>query len=214
MNEPPASLTSVVTQPVPTPVTRPHPPLTGRHAARHVGFVAERCLPIFIHEPVLDRVLEYSDQSADREVGGFLLGSHFRDPSDGEFIEISDYLPASSVTSQYRWLTFTHDTWSRLHQHIDQQSGKDPHHQRLVGWHHTHPGFGIFLSRHDQFIHRNFFNLPWQVALVVDPRRQELGFFQWQDQQIVNSGFVCVPASARRRTLGKTPRNRITSDHF
>ncbi len=27
----------------------------------------------------------------------------------------------------------------------------------IVGWYHTHPSFGIFLSHHDLFIHQNFF---------------------------------------------------------
>jgi proteasome lid subunit RPN8/RPN11 len=64
-----------------------------------------------------------------------------------------------------------------------------PDHQ-IVGWHHTHPGFGIFLSRHDEFFHRNFFSQPWQVALVVDPQRGELGFFQWLDGEIVDAVFL------------------------
>ena len=51
----------------------------------------------------------------------------------------------------------------------------------IVGWYHTHPDFGIFLSSHDLFIHRHFFAQPLQVAYVVDPIRQTRGFFQWRD---------------------------------
>ena len=68
---------------------------------------------------------------------------------------------------------------------------KYPDHH-VLGWHHTHPDFGVFLSAYDLFIHRHFFPQPWQVALVVDPLRQELGFFQWRENEVVDCGFVCV----------------------
>jgi proteasome lid subunit RPN8/RPN11 len=62
----------------------------------------------------------------------------------------------------------------------------------VVGWHHTHPGFGVFLSGYDLFIHQHFFREPWQIALVIDPQRQELGFFQWRGDRVSDCGFVCV----------------------
>jgi hypothetical protein len=56
---------------------------------------------------------------------------------------------------------------------------------RIVGWYHSHPGFGVFLSEHDIFIHRNFFSDPNQVAWVFDPHSDEEGCFVWQDGEIV-----------------------------
>ncbi len=175
-----------------------HPKLTGRSGGRCIGSIPDRCPPIFVHEEVLDQILDYSDRHTNSEVGGFLLGGNFYDEKTGQFIEIIEYLPATNVSSGYRSLTFTHETWARLHQQIGEQFAD----LQIVGWHHTHPGFGIFLSRHDEFIHRNFFSQPWQVALVVDPRKQEFGFFQWQDKSLVNSGFVCLPKQSSKRRLG------------
>ena len=40
----------------------------------------------------------------------------------------------------------------------------------VLGWYHTHPGWGLFLSAHDQFIHGNFYGGPHHVALVIDLR--------------------------------------------
>ena len=62
----------------------------------------------------------------------------------------------------------------------------------ILGWHHTHPNFGIFLSGYDLFIHQHFFSEYWQIALVVDPLRNEFGFFQWRGDQVVDCGFLCV----------------------
>jgi hypothetical protein len=49
--------------------------------------------------------------------------------------------------------------------------------ERIVGWYHTHPRMGIFLSHYDTWLHRNFFPEPWQVALVVEPYSSLGGFF-------------------------------------
>ena len=52
--------------------------------------------------------------------------------------------------------------------------------KKMIGWYHTHPGFGIFLSGMDLFICDNFFNLPWQVAFVYDPLGGDEGNFVWR----------------------------------
>src|SRR5207244_1370502 len=52
---------------------------------------------------------------------------------------------------------------------------------RIVGWYHSHPDFGIFLSDRDCFIHENFFSGPGQVAYVFDPVRDLEGMFAWQN---------------------------------
>lgn len=51
-----------------------------------------------------------------------------------------------------------------------------------MGWYHSHPGFGLFLSDYDAFIQQNFFGAPGQVALVVDPVEGCLGWFQWSKE--------------------------------
>ena len=70
---------------------------------------------------------------------------------------------------------------------------------QVVGWHHTHPGLGLFLSEYDQFIHRNFFAGPWQVAMVVRPRQREFVFYQWRNEQLVDCGFVCIADNSSNR---------------
>lgn len=55
--------------------------------------------------------------------------------------------------------------------------------KRILGWYHTHPNFGIFLSEQDQFIQQSFFNLAFQVALVYDPVRKVHGVFSWRDSK-------------------------------
>jgi proteasome lid subunit RPN8/RPN11 len=48
---------------------------------------------------------------------------------------------------------------------------------RIVGWWHSHPDFGCFLSSVDLITQKHFFHRSFQVALVVDPIRNEFEFF-------------------------------------
>ncbi len=61
---------------------------------------------------------------------------------------------------------------------------------RIVGWYHTHPGHGVFLSKLDIFAHESFFGLPWQTALVYDPRNGEEGVFGTEEGQSKRVGYL------------------------
>ena len=56
---------------------------------------------------------------------------------------------------------------------------------KIVGWYHSHPGFGLFLSEYDSFIQENFFIDPNHVALVVDPLEGSLGWFVVRNGKVV-----------------------------
>lgn len=47
----------------------------------------------------------------------------------------------------------------------------------VIGWYHSHPGFGIFFSETDRVCQRHFFRQLWQVGVVIDPRSAEAGVF-------------------------------------
>ena len=53
----------------------------------------------------------------------------------------------------------------------------------IVGWYHSHPNFGIFLSDRDCFIQDHFFNGPGQIAYVVDPVNGVEGRFRLARRQ-------------------------------
>ena len=73
-----------------------------------------------------------------------------------------------------------------------------------MGWYHTHPSFGIFLSHHDLFIHHHFFAQPLQVAYVVDPIQQTRGFFQWRGGDMAQvEGFYLTADRGDRIALAR-----------
>ena len=157
-----------------------------RRKGKPLGAVYGDTLAIVIRESVLEEILHYSETDMEREIGGFLLGQ--TDEDEELCVEIKHFLPASQTESHTASLTFTHDTWSAMSREVEARFPD----QSVVGWHHTHPGLGVFLSGYDLFIHRNFFSAPWQMALVVDPQQKEFGFYQWRKGRITDCGFICT----------------------
>lgn len=154
--------------------------------ARQLGTLYRNGAVVVIEEVVLEEILEYSGKDLSREVGGFLLGEIIDQQPPCSIVR--HFHPALQATSRAASLTFTHESWSDLHRQAEIRFPG----AAVLGWHHTHPGFGVFLSAYDLFIHRNFFSAPWQIAMVVDPRRQELGFFHWRNDDVNDCGFVCL----------------------
>jgi proteasome lid subunit RPN8/RPN11 len=93
----------------------------------------------------------------------------------GPVVLVEAVIPGAHTDARRGSVTFTHETWEQINQEKDQNYSD----LRIVGWYHTHPGFGIFLSDYDEFIQANFFNLPWNIAFVLDPLSGESGAFGW-----------------------------------
>lgn len=137
---------------------------------------------VFFDEAAFDRAVARGGSDTSREIGGVLVGELLRDRS-GPYLRISTTIDALHAEEKGAELTFTHATWDHINKEMD------AHHdgKRVVGWYHTHPGFGVFLSDRDQFIHKSFFNLPFQVAFVYDPKSREHGLFTWHDNAIARA---------------------------
>ncbi len=159
----------------------------GRHRDEIVGLGAVSDAVIYRH------VFE----NADREVGGVLIG---RMAADGGLPLLTGAIPALSADERRATLTFTQEAWAHVHRVLESEF---PAEEQIVGWYHSHPGFGIFLSGHDLFIHENFFSAPSQIAVVVDPHAQLEGVFAWREGELgalferpTPSGWLAV-SSAR-----------------
>jgi proteasome lid subunit RPN8/RPN11 len=133
---------------------------------------------VFLTQPAFVRVCSLSGRDTDNEVGGVLIGRWRVDKRSGErYIVAEAALPARHTRQGSAFLTFTQDTLVALHQ---EQEERYPG-RRIVGWFHTHPRMGVFLSDYDLWLHRHFFPEPWQVALVIEPCSQIGGFFVWTE---------------------------------
>jgi proteasome lid subunit RPN8/RPN11 len=139
---------------------------------------------------IRDQVYDHVFASDDIEVGGVLVG----DIDATGKAEVHGMIPALEADGARASVTFTHEAWQEI---IEVQDRDFPDSPVIVGWYHSHPGFGIFLSEHDVFIQKNFFREPFQLAYVVDPQAETEGIFGWRDGEIVLFDEDRTP---RRRT--------------
>lgn len=136
-----------------------------------------------------------------RECGGVMVGQKL-EGEKGPVVLVEAVIPALYAEGHHGSVTFTHETWEQINQEKD-QNYED---LRIVGWYHTHPGFGIFLSDYDEFIQKNFFDLPWQVAFVLDPRSGDTGAFGWVEGEIARlSRYDIYGAGEEKTARGETP---------
>jgi proteasome lid subunit RPN8/RPN11 len=125
---------------------------------------------LLIDSEVVRLIRQHARSSQKAEICGVLIGQD-RD----QRIEVAACIEGEDADEAGAHVTFTQATW----EHIYAVKDKKFPDERIVGWYHSHPGFGVFLSDHDTFIHRNFFSSPGQVAWVFDPHSDEEGCFGW-----------------------------------
>ncbi len=134
------------------------------------------------------------------EICGVLIGA-----ANGQTTVVEASIEGEEARQGGSHVTFTQDTWTHIYQVKDSQYPD----KRIVGWYHSHPGFGVFLSEHDTFIHRNFFSNANQVAWVFDPHSDEEGCFAWHGDEIVRVAELAIrnpkPSGAAPAVGGRSP---------
>lgn len=158
-------------------------------------------LPIFLDHKTADAMERHALSDTSVELGGILLGKECVDEATGDpFVWITQALEAKHYANTQASFTYTHDSWEEISRERDRLFPD----LDIVGWYHTHPSFGIFLSHHDLFIHQHFFAQPSQVAYVIDPVHQTRGFFQWRDGGMAQvEGFYLTASRADRMALAR-----------
>lgn len=134
---------------------------------------------IYIAQKVYRQIHKFTEGKTENESGGILVGE-FVEEFGKQNILIEGFIEAKHCEATPQTLTFTHETWEA----VDKEMEKKHQGKSIVGWIHTHPDFGIFLSNYDTFIQENFFKEENQIAYVIDPIRGEEGFYFWEEGKI------------------------------
>ncbi|GAB1352053.1 hypothetical protein MASR1M12_07840 [Erysipelotrichia bacterium] len=129
---------------------------------------------VVIEPEIFKELLAHAGETVAVELCGVLVGQTFQDDA-GPYLVISGSIRGKHARNEGAQVSFTHETWDYIHAEME-KCFRD---KAIVGWYHTHPGFGIFLSDMDKFIQDYFFNQPFQVALVIDPVSNREGLFAW-----------------------------------
>lgn len=183
------------------PRTAARPDGDAHFAVCEVGKVGANTLPIYVDLDVLRDMEAHALTNTDVELGGVMLGGQYEDEDGNAFVLVIDSLRAEHYEATKGSFKFTHETWTAISRQRDEFADD----MAMVGWYHTHPDWGVFLSGMDLFIHENFFKRPLDVALVIDPCRQDRGWFQWtsiENQSIhPTGGFYLFTSRFRKEEL-------------
>ncbi len=140
-------------------------------------------LRVYIKEAVLQAMVRRAKDANDFEVGGFYLGGlhHYE---GRRYVDIKIQVPALKAESARAHLTFSNDAQKAFHEITE----KDHPGELVLGWYHTHPGYGVFLSGYDLFIQRNFYARDYHTAIVIDPYAEgperDVGVFVWEGEEV------------------------------
>ena len=134
---------------------------------------------------------EFAARDRYAECAGLLLGDVSVERK-ARVAGIRAIAPAIGAVESRTSVRITFEAWEAMLAVRD----RDYADMRVLGWFHTHAGWGVFLSEIDLFVHKFFFPHPSMVAYVLDPTSGHESFFGWRDGNVVqlpNYGLVGAP---------------------
>lgn len=139
---------------------------------------------VYIVQQAYDKVWQHVTSQSE-ECGGTLAGHPFRALNqDITFVVIVDAIPQDSGDHSIGHFTV------RPREIADARLALEQEGYLSVGWYHSHPGHGVFLSGQDMTIVRSIYNSSWHIAWVIDPRRREEAFFQGIEGSRLSSWYL------------------------
>lgn len=131
---------------------------------------------LVFREEVMLALDQFSHLHSQGEHGGFLIGKK-QELKTAEHYEITveRFVPVPQRSDVSRLVI--HQDHLRTVQ-LALKAGEE-----IVGWVHTHPGFGVFLSNFDKEQHQRYFPKPWQIAYVMDNHAHERAVYHVVDDQ-------------------------------
>lgn len=148
-------------------------------------------LVVTVESSLLQKLRAYASSDLGYELGGVLVGTLGK-ASRRLFVQIENFVPATKGISRRASFEFTNEAQREIHEIVDAQYK----HLKILGWFHTHPGYGIFLSSADQFIDDNYFSEKYHIAVVLDPTKSgvDVGAFVWDaDHRRVRVPIFTLP---------------------
>lgn len=156
---------------------------------------------IFLHNRFASRVHDFIFEEnsqlqlrgeAIREIGGFILGKKIQLQPGGEYqLVMERFVNIEPEDNSVYQIEFGPKAWSELERQRD-DFYRDMEYE-LLGWFHTHPGHGLFLSKPDVSIQQTFFNQKFHVAFELDSVQSEknldymFGIFSWKKGNGLNN---------------------------
>jgi len=123
---------------------------------------------VSVSTSALEKIRKHTKENPDKEVIGLLTGS-----MQNNVLIIEDAVTGEILSEKTR-AALTPKTMAKIADQI--VSGKTK--GNVIGWYHSHPGFGVFMSEIDIQTQMTLHQFsPYIVALVFDPTKDEMGIF-------------------------------------
>lgn len=157
-------------------------------------------LPIVcVMSSTINAMYTHAQGEMQHEVGGYLLGWPLRDTVSGRLVTYIEDTCRARYESTPTFVTMHADGF------IDVEKVRE--NRLLVGYYHSHPGLGIFLSGTDVQNFGMYHPEPYQIAIVVDPSKTPLRELTAHSEAI---GIFAWKATGQPTRLG--PRNIKITD--
>ncbi len=168
---------------------RESPPPPGDRLSNHSWFT-ERMkeayrqnrsrLPLYVQRTAEEKMRNHAMAGLSRseEVMGLMLGGSFVWEGRG-FAIVRDVVTTELEASLSR-VRFHEEGFEGLFESLDDLDFE----YSIVGWYHSHPGIGCFMSETDVRTQDAAFNLPHHSAIVLDPVRRELEAYRLREGKV------------------------------
>jgi proteasome lid subunit RPN8/RPN11 len=129
-------------------------------------------IDVYISQVAFDKMMRQCAQFAKRhlEALGYLVGDYCR-WKNKEYTIVED-----AVTSDLE--TTSVSVHFQGHEKAFDQLDKIDFDYVIVGWYHSHPGHGCFMSQTDISTQKRMFNKSFHIAIVVDPINKEFKVYK------------------------------------
>jgi proteasome lid subunit RPN8/RPN11 len=156
---------------------------------------------LVFREEVMLALDQFSHLHSQGEHGGFLIGRKQKLKTAEEYeIMVERFVPIPQRNDVSR-LVIHQDHYRTVELALKQG-------EEILGWSHTHPGFGVFLSDFDKQQHQRFFPESWQIAYVMDTHAQERAAYHLVQGQWKRLGGYYVLRDMAENEMGITAEGR------
>jgi len=167
---------------------------------------SKQAFRVYIDRKIHERIADHAKEKLSLEICGILVGDWHKD-DNGPFVLVNESIRCDKAVSNAGDVTLTHDDWTDVNREMDTKFTD----RKIVGWYHSHPNYGIFLSERDRFIQEYTFNSPGQIAYVVDPVNGVEGVFCWRNGKARLFPYFWVGDEVHLSSDGKEPQPSSTS---
>lgn len=131
---------------------------------------------LFMGESVISTMAAHADVgfTDEKEIMGLILGTIYND-DEGEY-SVADGTATTKLDSTNVSVRFDPNSLEDLFISIDENKSGT-----VVGWYHSHPGFGCYLSDTDIKTHSHIFGDGIGFSVVIDPSDETLMVFSVKD---------------------------------